>query len=153
MSNPNKKRLRRSMMFLNAQKPSLIKDPYIYKIDSLMLDLEDAVAVTAKDTATPLEEETDVVFLGASVYAGSPNVEVAEFIKNNADKIGKIALFGSSASGRSTYEKIKALCTTYGVELAERFFHCPGKFLFMHKGRPNQQDLSNAVKFAESLSH
>ncbi len=49
--NPNKKRLRRSMMFLNAQKPSLIKDPYIYKIDSLMLDLEDAVAVTAKDTA------------------------------------------------------------------------------------------------------
>lgn len=38
-------------MFLNAQKPSLIKDPYIYKIDSLMLDLEDAVAVTAKDAA------------------------------------------------------------------------------------------------------
>jgi len=39
------------MMFLNAQKPSLIKDPYIYNADSLMLDLEDAVAVTAKDTA------------------------------------------------------------------------------------------------------
>lgn len=51
MSHPNKKRLRRSMMFLNAQKPSLIKDPYIYNADSLMLDLEDAVAVTAKDTA------------------------------------------------------------------------------------------------------
>lgn len=39
------------MMFLNAQKPSLIKDPYIYRADSLMLDLEDAVAVTAKDIA------------------------------------------------------------------------------------------------------
>ncbi|MFC2734988.1 MAG: aldolase/citrate lyase family protein [Oribacterium sp.] len=51
MENPNKKRLRRSMMFLNAQKPSLIKDPYIYGADSLMLDLEDAVAATAKDTA------------------------------------------------------------------------------------------------------
>jgi len=38
-------------MFLNAQKPSLIKDPYVYKPDSIMLDLEDAVAVTAKDTA------------------------------------------------------------------------------------------------------
>jgi len=45
MSHPNKKRLRRSMMFLNAQKPSLIKDPYLYGADSLMLDLEDAVAV------------------------------------------------------------------------------------------------------------
>lgn len=44
MSHPNKKRLRRSMMFLNCQKPGLIKDPYIYRPDSIMLDLEDAVA-------------------------------------------------------------------------------------------------------------
>lgn len=51
MRNPNKKRLRRSMMFLNAQKPSLIKDPYIYQPDSLMLDLEDAVAENQKDIA------------------------------------------------------------------------------------------------------
>ena len=41
MNNPNKKRLCRTMMFLNAQKPGLIKDPYIYKADSLMLDLKD----------------------------------------------------------------------------------------------------------------
>ena len=37
------------MMFLNAQKPGLIKDPYIYGADSLMLDLEDAVAENQKD--------------------------------------------------------------------------------------------------------
>ena len=51
MTNPNKKRLRRTMMFLNAQKPSLIKDPYVYKPDSVMLDLEDAVAENQKDVA------------------------------------------------------------------------------------------------------
>ena len=51
MSNSNKKRLRRTMMFLNAQKPGLIKDPYIYKPDSIMLDLEDAVAENQKDAA------------------------------------------------------------------------------------------------------
>ena len=39
------------MMFLNAQKPGLIKDPYIYKPDSIMLDLEDAVAENQKDAA------------------------------------------------------------------------------------------------------
>lgn len=49
--NPNKKRLRRTMMFLNAQKPGLIKDPYIYKPDSIILDLEDAVAENQKDAA------------------------------------------------------------------------------------------------------
>ena len=47
----SKNRLRRTMMFLNAQKPSLIKDPYIYKPDSLMFDLEDAVSVNQKDAA------------------------------------------------------------------------------------------------------
>ena len=51
MINANKKRLRRTMMLLNAQKPGLIKDPYIYKPDSIMLDLEDAVAENQKDAA------------------------------------------------------------------------------------------------------
>ncbi|SHJ47491.1 citrate lyase subunit beta / citryl-CoA lyase [Dethiosulfatibacter aminovorans DSM 17477] len=51
MENPNLKRLRRTMMFLNAQKPGLIKDPHVYKPDSIMLDLEDAVAENQKDVA------------------------------------------------------------------------------------------------------
>lgn len=49
--NPSLKRLRRTMMFLSAQKPGLIKDAYIYRPDSLMLDLEDAVAENQKDAA------------------------------------------------------------------------------------------------------
>ena len=51
IDNPNKKRLRRTMMFLNAQKPGLVKDPFIYKPDPIMLDLEDAVAENQKDAA------------------------------------------------------------------------------------------------------
>ena len=49
--NPNKKRLRRSMLFLSCQKPALIKDPYIYAPDSIILDLEDAVSENQKDAA------------------------------------------------------------------------------------------------------
>ena len=48
---PERFRLRRTMMFMNAQKPSLIKDAYIYGSDSIMLDLEDAVAENQKDAA------------------------------------------------------------------------------------------------------
>lgn len=51
MNHPNKKRLRRTMMFLNAQKPSLIRDPQVYGPDSIMLDLEDAVSENQKDSA------------------------------------------------------------------------------------------------------
>ncbi|GLB26361.1 citrate lyase subunit beta [Lacrimispora xylanolytica] len=48
---PDKKRLRRTMMFINSQKPGLIKDAYIYGSDSIILDLEDAVAENQKDAA------------------------------------------------------------------------------------------------------
>lgn len=51
MRHPGKKRLRRSMMFLNCQKPSLIRDAYVYRPDSVMMDLEDAVAENQKDAA------------------------------------------------------------------------------------------------------
>ena len=53
MNNPNKKRLRRTMMFLNAQKPGLIKDPYIYKADSLMLELDGADDENKGDETRP----------------------------------------------------------------------------------------------------
>lgn len=46
-----KNRIRRTMMFLNAQRPALLQGAYIYGADSLMFDLEDAVAEREKDSA------------------------------------------------------------------------------------------------------
>lgn len=48
---PDKKRLRRTMMFLSAQRPSLMKDAFIYRPDAVIFDLEDAVAENQKDAA------------------------------------------------------------------------------------------------------
>jgi len=44
-------RLRRTMMFVPGSNPSMLKEAYIYGADSLMFDLEDAVAITEKDSA------------------------------------------------------------------------------------------------------
>lgn len=46
-----KDRLRRSMMFLPANNPSMILDAHIYGPDSIMIDLEDATSVNQKDAA------------------------------------------------------------------------------------------------------
>ncbi|MGH4124253.1 MAG: citrate (pro-3S)-lyase subunit beta [Clostridium sp.] len=43
--------LRRTMMFVPGNNPAMIKDAGIYGADSLMFDLEDAVAVSEKDSA------------------------------------------------------------------------------------------------------
>lgn len=47
----DKTRLRRTMMFVSAQRPSLMKDAYIFGADSVIFDLEDAVAESQKDAA------------------------------------------------------------------------------------------------------
>lgn len=46
-----RKRLRRSMMFVPGNNPGMIKDAGIYGADSIMFDLEDSVAITEKDAA------------------------------------------------------------------------------------------------------
>lgn len=44
-------RLRRTMMFVPGNNPSMITSGHIYGADSLMFDLEDAVAISEKDSA------------------------------------------------------------------------------------------------------
>jgi citrate lyase subunit beta/citryl-CoA lyase len=44
-------RLRRSMMFVPGNSPKMINSADVYGADSLMFDIEDAIAVTEKDTA------------------------------------------------------------------------------------------------------
>lgn len=48
---PEKNRLRRTMMFLNSHRASLVKDAYVYKPDCVIFDLEDAVSDNQKDSA------------------------------------------------------------------------------------------------------
>lgn len=47
----NKDRVRRSMLFLSAQRPKLLIGSEVYGADSLIFDLEDAVAESEKDAA------------------------------------------------------------------------------------------------------
>ncbi|MDD3027896.1 MAG: aldolase/citrate lyase family protein [Erysipelotrichaceae bacterium] len=56
--NEAKPRLRRTMLFVPGNNPGMIQDAYIYKCDSIMIDLEDSVSFDEKDSARAL------VFLG-----------------------------------------------------------------------------------------
>ena len=50
-------KLRRTMLYVPGSKPSMIKDIYIYKPDSIMFDLEDSVSLKEKDSARFLVSE------------------------------------------------------------------------------------------------
>ena len=119
--------------------------------EKLAAAISDEVSAAAKDLSIPLEKKADILFLGSSVYAGGADSSVKEFIEKNADKIGTLAMFGSSASGMSTYKKIKEIAEGKGIRVFEKFYNCPGHFLFMHKNRPGQSDLEGAASFARMV--
>ena len=61
---PERFRLRRTMMFMNAQKPGLIKDAYIYGCDSIMLEEKtteapDAYALYEQAAVAPVSAVMD----------------------------------------------------------------------------------------------
>ena len=108
-----------------------------------------AVGAEAKPVDAPLEKRADLVFLGASVYGGRPDPQVVNFIGENAKNIGKIVVFGSACTGRSTWSSVKAAAADRGVKTAEMYFQCKGEFLFFNKGRPNEKDCEAAAAFAK----
>ena len=109
-----------------------------------------ALNVAARTVEEPMDGRADVVFLCASVYAGSPDKAVLTFVKQNARDIGRLVVLSTSASGKSTHAKIKAAAEDMGVSVSEAFFHCPGAFLMLHKNRPNAEDCRRAADFARA---
>ena len=69
-----RKRLRRSMMFVPGNNPGMIKDAGIYGADSIMFDLEDSVAITEKDAARFLVFQAlkTLKFVKRKSWSGSP---------------------------------------------------------------------------------
>ncbi len=111
-----------------------------------------ALGVEALPISTPVTEPVDILFLGNSYYAFSIAPEVKDFIRGlEKAKVGKIVNFGSAAMLNSTYKKVKAEADRAGIPMDEREFHCKGEFKGIHKGRPNDEDLKAAAKFASEF--
>ena len=111
-----------------------------------------AVGAEALPISTPVTEQADVLFLGNSYYAFSIDPEVRDFVRAlDKSKVGKIVNFGSAAMLNSTYKKVKAEADKVGIPMDEREFHCKGEFKGIHKGRPNQDDLTAAAAFARKI--
>ena len=103
----------------------------------------EAVGAEALPISEPVAGPVDILFLGNSYYAFSIDPEVREFVASlDKEKVGKIVNFGSAAMLNSTFKKVKAEADKVGIPMDEREFHCKGEFKGIHKGRPNEDDLS-----------
>ncbi|MBQ8826731.1 MAG: flavodoxin [Oscillospiraceae bacterium] len=114
--------------------------------EKLAKAVADALQTEAKDITAPLDERADILFLCCSYYAFDIDEAVKRFISENKEHIGKIVCVGTSAMMKSMKKPVEKAAV--GITVAEEEFHCRGSFGPMHKGRPDQKDLSRAAAFA-----
>ena len=113
--------------------------------------ISQVVGAEAKTVDEPLSEDVDILFLGSAVYAAGIDEKVNEFIKSIDVNVGEVVNFSSAALIESTYKQVKKEVEAKGLKMSEKEFHCRGAFKFVHRGRPNDEDLRNAQEFAKAI--
>lgn len=91
-------------------------------------------------------------FLGSRCYGGKPDNRIIEFIEKNDFKNQHVALFGTSGSGTGKeLNEMKESLQKKDAKILDQY-SCKGKtFIFINRGRPNTEELSNAKSFAQRL--
>ena len=104
--------------------------------------IEEKLGIPALDVNNPLEEEVENLILVNAMYAADVDKEIKNFLKNNADKIKCLININSSASGASTFKAVKKVCDKNNINISEKEFHTQASWIFINKGRPNEQDFA-----------
>jgi flavodoxin len=108
-----------------------------------------AAGTDAADCGSPVSEALDLLFLGGALYGGRVDETLREFIMNlDPAKVRAAAVFGTSALAKEPDRKLERLLKERGIPVLDRAFRCRGAFLFMNRGRPNEEDLRDAAEFA-----
>ncbi|MGO3018885.1 MAG: flavodoxin family protein [Anaerococcus sp.] len=117
--------------------------------------IADAIAeqlnVEAFDLTKPVPSDTDILFLGSSVYAAGVADEVKDFISTLKKDINVVVNFSTAAFLESTYKQVKKLLEERNIPISDEEFHCRGKFTMIHRDHPNQEDLKDAKLFAKKV--
>lgn len=118
--------------------------------------LADCIAQTAGVEAQAItngaNEEADILFLGASVYWAGIDSKMKNYINQlDSSKVKEVVVFSTSALAERAFPDIKKRLEKKGIKVASENFYCRGEFATMHKGRPNNDDLSEAAQFTKEV--
>jgi flavodoxin I len=95
--------------------------------------------------------ENYFIFLGSGCYGKKPGNIMTKFIEDNNFNSRNVALFGTSGSGQGLEVKeMQDQLISKNACIKGKFF-CKGKIFFINRGRPNEEDLDKAKKFAKQV--
>lgn len=107
--------------------------------------------VEALDVSNNLEEKADTLILINAMYAANIDKEVKAFLETNKDNIATLVNINSSASGASTYKVVKKVCDANNINISDKEFHTVASWIFLNKGRPNDEDFKKLETFLGQL--
>lgn len=110
-----------------------------------------AVGVKAKDVSEPLSENVDILFLACAPYGFDVDDKVKNFIGGISVSVGKAVILSTSAIISSTRKYVEKLFAAKNIPVAKEEFACRGEFMLLHKGKPNDSDLTAAADFAKKV--
>jgi len=113
--------------------------------------IEEKINIKALDITNPLEEEVDTLLLVNAMYAANIDKRIKDFLKDNASKIKTLININSSASGSSTYKSVKKACDKYNINISSKEYHTVASWIFLNKGRPNEEDFKRLDNFLEEV--
>ncbi len=113
--------------------------------------VSEKINVEAVDVSKPLEEEVDQLLLINAMYAADIDKEIKNFLKDNASKIKCLININSAASGASTLKAVKKVADKYNIPVSEKEFHTVASWIFINKGRPNEEDFARLEEFLKEI--
>lgn len=113
--------------------------------------VSEKINVEALDVTKPLKEEVDTLLLINAMYAADVDKAIKEFLKDNASKIKCLVNINSSASGASTLKAVKKVAEKYNIPVSDKEFHTVASWIFINKGRPNEDDFNKLDAFLKEI--
>mgnify|MGYP002624393337 CR=1 FL=1 len=114
--------------------------------------VKDLVGAESCTVDTPLERETDVLFLGAGVMLGKVNKSVVDFINTlTPDKVKCVVCFGSCAIIKSPVPQMRKALETRGIKVSKMEFTCAGAMGPVKAGHPDDKDIADFRQFVQSV--
>ena len=105
----------------------------------------------ALDITNYLDKKVDTLFLINAMYAFDIDEEVKHFLENNKDNIGLLVNINSAASGASTLKSVKKVADKLNIAVSEKEYHTVASWIFINKGRPNEDDFNKLEAFIKEV--
>jgi flavodoxin len=100
----------------------------------------------------------DLIFVGTGLFAGTPNEDLAQYLRNLNLKTAKLfALFitwgGAPRTDKLALTRLRTLLESKGQKVLEDHFACYGgwKGILMKRGHPKPEEIKAAGEWAKKL--